>query len=95
VLAALAFLLLGAQARGQAQAQDALPFSQSYLLTGNYVVGSVDFDPRTASGGFLTSTIAISGVPESADILAAFLYLGNDLRSRSSRGRKFAVPHVV
>src|SRR5258706_10216658 len=58
----------------QAQAQDALPFSKSYLVTGNYVVGGVDLVPQSGTHGFITGTIPMSGVPANADILAAFLY---------------------
>jgi len=74
VLSSLGFVVLFAQLAGQAQAQDALPFSKSYLVTGNYVVGSVDLAPGSAVNGFITGTIPMNGVPDNADILAAFLY---------------------
>lgn len=75
-LCPLGFILLLAQPAGQAQAPpgDALPFSNSYSITGNYVVGGVDLAPQSGGGGFVTGTIPMSGVPANADILAAFLY---------------------
>jgi hypothetical protein len=51
-----------------------LPFSKGFLVTGGYAVGSVDFTSGTASGGFVTGTINMSGVPANADIVAAYLY---------------------
>ena len=57
-----------------ALAQDALPFTQSYSITGNYVVGGVDLVPQSQANGFVTGTINMSGVPPNADILAAYLY---------------------
>ena len=59
---------------GAAHAQDALPFAKSYTVTGNYMVGGVDVAARNAVNGFVTDTIPMKGVPENADILAAFLY---------------------
>ena len=59
---------------GYAQAADALPFSKGFLVTGNYVVGGVDVDPKTTTNGVVTGTVPMSGVPANADILAAFLY---------------------
>jgi hypothetical protein len=56
------------------RAQDALPFSKSYLVTGNYVVGGVDLVPQTGTHGFITGTIPMSGVPANAEVIAAFLY---------------------
>src|SRR5687767_3669210 len=57
-----------------ALAQDALPFTQSYSITGNYVVGGVDLAPQSQANGFVTGTINMTGVPANADILAAYLY---------------------
>ena len=74
-LGPLSFILLLAQPAGQAQgALEALPFSNSYSITGNYVVGGVDLAPQSGANGFVTGTIPMSGVPANADILAAFLY---------------------
>lgn len=56
-----------------AHAQTALSYSRSYLITGDYAVGSVDV-AGFSTGGFVTAAIPISGVPADADILAAFLY---------------------
>ena len=59
------------------QAGDALPFAKSYLLTGNYAVAGVDLDNEDripSDPGFVTRTIKMNGVPDDADILAAFLY---------------------
>ena len=74
-LGPLSFILLLAQPAGQAQsALEALPFSNSYSITGNYVVGGVDLAPQSGANGFVTGTIPMSGVPANADILVAFLY---------------------
>ena len=59
---------------GQAQVANALPFSKSYTITGNYVVGGVDLKPSSKGKGFITGTIPMSEVPANADIVAAFLY---------------------
>lgn len=76
-LLALGLAVLFAQTGGQAQATDALPYSTGYLLTGDYVVGSVDITDASALSA--TATIHIGDtpantVPPNADILAAFLY---------------------
>src|SRR5712691_10454365 len=69
---------LVAQQHGHAQTQNPLPYSNGFLVTGNYVVGGVDIDSSLAVNGFRTSTIPMSGtgntVPANADILAAYLY---------------------
>jgi len=67
-------MLMSSQQRGQAQAADALPFSKGFLVTGNYVVGGVDLNPQAVDHGFITGTIAMSGVPAGAEVLAAYLY---------------------
>jgi len=36
---------------GWTQTPDALPFSKAFLVTGNYVVGAVDLNPKTAVNG--------------------------------------------
>jgi hypothetical protein len=53
---------------------DALPYSRSYLVTGDYAVGGVDTVGKSAMGGFVTSSVPMSGVPANADIIAAYLY---------------------
>ena len=75
-LLALGFLVVFAQSGGQATTTppDALPYSTGFLVTGDYVTGTVDLDPRNAVDGSLTGTIPMSGVPANADIVAAFLY---------------------
>src|SRR5437870_5791305 len=71
-----------AQNNVNAAGADALPFSNSFLVTGNYAVGGVDIHGQTANG-FSTGTIHINRctatstfncVPQTADILAAYLY---------------------
>ena len=65
---------LFAQLHGRAAAaSDPLPYTGGFLLTGNYVVGSVDLQGQSANG-FQTGTIHMSGVPANADILAAYLF---------------------
>jgi hypothetical protein len=56
------------------QSVSALPFAKNFLITGNYVVGSVDLAPQSGANGFLTGTIPVSGVPATAEVLAAYLY---------------------
>jgi len=73
-LLSLGLVLLFAQPVGQAAPDESLPFTTSYSVTGNYVVGGVDLLPAAATNGFVTGTIPMSGVPANADILAAFLY---------------------
>ena len=71
------FLVGIAGLRGNAQTPDALPYSTGYLVTGNYVVGGVDFTPLANppdGSGLATGTIHMSGVPANAEILAAELY---------------------
>src|ERR1051325_8159182 len=64
---------LFAQRLGYAQTQNPLPYSDGFLVTGNYVVGGVDIQGQSTNG-FATATIHMSGVPANADILAAYLY---------------------
>lgn len=74
-LLSLALLVLVAQQSGRAQGEvEALSFATSYTVTGNYVVAGVDLAPASATGGFVTGTIPVSGVPAHAEIVAAFLY---------------------
>jgi hypothetical protein len=49
-------------------------FFRNYFVTGDYVVGSVDLQPQQAVSGLVSGDISITGVPDNADILAAFLY---------------------
>ena len=56
------------------QAADGINFFKNYFVTGDYVVGSVDLKPQQAVNGLVSGTIPMSGVPQDADILAAFLY---------------------
>ena len=53
-----------------------LPYSRGFLVTGDYVVGGIDLREATNPivSGFSTAPISMSGVPENADILAAYLY---------------------
>jgi len=80
---ALATLLIGVVAQDSGQAAedppDALPYSLSYTVTGDYAVGGVDLLPSPQTNGFQTATIhmgttADNTVPANAEILAAFLY---------------------
>ncbi len=78
VFLALCLAVLLGQKSGQAiSAPVTLPFSNGFLLTGNYVVGSVDL-PQTSDGhGFVTGTISMTGanrVPAGAEIVSAFLF---------------------
>ena len=70
---AITAVTMVAQTSGQAQGGDALPFAKSYTITGNYVVGSVDL-PAKGTNGSVTGKIYMNGVPDNAEILAAFLY---------------------
>lgn len=54
----------------RAQTADALGFFKNYFITGDYVVGGVGL---RGSGG-AERNIVITGVPDGADIVAAFLY---------------------
>ena len=66
-------LVLGVQPYGHAQAtQNELSYAGGYLVTGDYAVASVDVTSRT--NGFATGTIQMTGVPNNADVLAAFMY---------------------
>ena len=51
-----------------------MPFFTSYTVTGDYNITSVDLPPQKAPNGTVTTTLQVSGVPENADIIAAFLY---------------------
>lgn len=56
-----------------AQAPDALTFFKNYFITGDYVVGGVGLRGQGVNGT-ATGAITIAGVPEGADVVAAFLY---------------------
>ncbi len=51
-----------------------MPYSNSYLVTGNYVVGSFDLRQASGGGGTQTGTINIGGNFDNREILAAYLY---------------------
>ena len=72
-LLALFLALRLAQTGGQAAVPaNALPYTTGYLLTGDYATGSVNLVP--GNNNLSTGTINMSGVPENADVVAAFLY---------------------
>jgi Bacterial Ig domain len=74
---AAALLLLIMQTGGRAAIPEDLPYTKGFLVTGNYVVGSVDLNEEISPpdvNGFSTATISMSGVPAGADILAAYLF---------------------
>jgi hypothetical protein len=61
------------------QIPDALPFAKGYLVTGNYIVGSVDMTPQANpadSNGMATGTITINdnATRAGAYLVAAYLY---------------------
>ncbi|HWL75244.1 MAG TPA: hypothetical protein VNQ74_15345, partial [Burkholderiaceae bacterium] len=72
-LVALVAVTALAQPSGQAVGGDALPFAKGYTVTGNYIVGGVDL-PAYGVNGYVTGAINMTGVPDGAEILAAFLY---------------------
>ena len=103
VLFALALVPLLTQTGGQAaDVQDPLRYSDGFLVTGNYVVGGVDFTSNqnpADQNGLATGTINFNDarnnkVPADADIVGASLLLGSDLRTwgEADRGRK--VPRI-
>jgi hypothetical protein len=78
LLAALVVLVF-AQSGGQAAPGDALPFTKGYLVTGNYITGSVDFKPSTNPpdlNGLATGTIPIgnSATAGGVHLVAAYLF---------------------
>ena len=58
--------------RGYGQAQP-LKFFKNYFVTGDFAVAGVGLEGRGVNG-IATGAINVSGVPEKADVLAAFLY---------------------
>ena len=71
------FLIQPGQAHVDDATVDPLPYSLSYTITGNYVVGTIDFEVTNTSSetGFQrTGVINMTGVPEDAVIVAAWLY---------------------
>jgi len=83
VLSLLAVFQSAGQAALDQLPVNALPYSLSYTVTGNYVVSSVDLTPepdnQDGDPGYQTATIHIGtstarAVPQNAEILAAFLY---------------------
>ncbi len=77
LLVALIFaLLLPLQERATARNNpppDALTFFKNYFITGDYAVGGAGLRGQGVNG-IATGAIAIGGVPQGADIAAAFLY---------------------
>ena len=98
---ALVAVMLGTTAAASAQAANALPYSRGYLLTGNYVVGSLDFTEKAQpanAAGFSTGEISIEGVPADADIVAAYLYwetITNQSELSQARGVKFRRKEIL
>jgi len=76
------FLLLLPLSVPSAQAADALQLFKNYFVTGDYVVGGVALRglgaPSSAiaggAGSYATGVIHMNGVPQGADIVAAYLY---------------------
>ena len=66
-------LLTQAGSAPRAQTPDALTFFKNFFVTGDYVVGGVGLRGRGVNG-IATGSIELSGVPQKADVLAAFLY---------------------
>ena len=67
-LLALGCVVVLAQTVGHAvPAPVTLPYANSYLTTGNYVSGSVDFPATGGVNGFVTGTIEIGGIPANAE----------------------------
>jgi len=85
---AIGLAMVLAQIGGHAQgpSPDVLPYARSFLLTGNYVVGGVDVNSKSASNGFVNGSIAIAGVPDNADIVAATLYWETVWTTRAQLG---------
>jgi len=59
----------------QAQTTSTLEYFSSFTVTGGHVVAGLDLPPQQASQGTVTGTIEVSGVPQDADVVAAYLYL--------------------
>ncbi|HET9362739.1 MAG TPA: hypothetical protein VFO58_23475, partial [Vicinamibacterales bacterium] len=85
---------------------DALPFSLSYTVTGDYAVATVDLlpepDNQDGDPGYQTGTINVGTsstrlVPQNAEILAAFLYwetLAHDAESLDAQFRGLPISLV-
>ena len=81
---------------GMAEQGDALRYSKSFTVTGDYAVGGVDLREEThiIQNGFSTAPISMGGVPANADILAAYLFwetvtTGSDAWETEAAGVKF------
>ena len=77
VVLGLCLLVTQAGTYAQVPGSDALPYARGYLVTGNYVAGSVDLTEELHPpdvNGFSTGIIPMTGVPADADIVAAYLY---------------------
>ena len=75
------FLIQPGQAHVDDATVDPLPYSLSYTITGNYVVGTIDFEVTNTSSetgfqrtGVINGVINMTGVPVDAVIVAAWLY---------------------
>ncbi len=66
-------LLTQAGSTPRAQTPDALTFFKNFFVTGDYVVGGVGLRGLGVNG-IATGSIQLGGVPDKADVLAAFLY---------------------
>jgi len=66
-------LLTQAASSTRAQTPDALKFFKNFFVTGDYVVGGVGLRGLGVNG-IATGSIQLGGVPDKADVLAAFLY---------------------
>ncbi len=55
---------------------DPLPYSRGFLVTGDYTIAGVDFTSQANPivNGVSTGRLTVSGVPDDADIVAAYLY---------------------
>ena len=72
----LMFAVIGQRPGRAAVSTDALPYSLSYSVTGDYVVGGVDFIPAPSTDGFQTATIHMGTAAENTNEMVA---ASNDL----------------
>ena len=63
----------GPPLRAQSAPPDALSFFKNYFITGDYAIGGVGLRGQGVNG-IASGVIQMSGVPEGAEIAAAFLY---------------------
>src|SRR5262245_34458058 len=73
LLALVLLPLLTQTGHGQSSSPQPMKFFQNYFITGDYKAAGVGLEGKGVNG-IATGNLVVSGVPDDAEVVAAFLY---------------------